>query len=253
MERWRGKSVLITGASSGIGLATAEALAKFGLKVIGCARNVQTLVQLNARLGDNQIDAISCDLTNEEEVCRMLSEIKQKYGTLNALINSAGMALKEPLASGTQQGWKRMLDLNIVALSVCTREALKLMEPGKIAGDGGHVININSYIGHHVHKNPSVQFYSATKHMVTALTDALRKDCQAKNIRVTSLSPGVVETEFADRAFGSDPTEVALSYYTQYKCLQAKDVAGAIVYILSVPPYVNIDELTMTPHQQALI
>ncbi|OQV13901.1 putative Dehydrogenase/reductase SDR family member 11 [Hypsibius exemplaris] len=187
MERWRGKSVLITGASSGIGLATAEALAKFGLKVIGCARNVQTLV------------------------------------------------------------------LNIVALSVCTREALKLMEPGKIAGDGGHVININSYIGHHVHKNPSVQFYSATKHMVTALTDALRKDCQAKNIRVTSLSPGVVETEFADRAFGSDPTEVALSYYTQYKCLQAKDVAGAIVYILSVPPYVNIDELTMTPHQQALI
>lgn len=229
-----------------MGLATAELLVGHGVQVIGCARNIKTLQDLAAKVGNDKIHAITCDLSKENEVLTMFKEIREKFGKLDVVINNAGMAKTDSLLDGNYQGWKDMLDLNILAVTLCTREAVKIMEDNKPVT--GHVVNINSYIGHHMVLDPASQFYSATKFMITALTNALRKDCQPKNIRVTSLSPGLTETEFATRSRG----ESGAAAYQSFKCLEAKDVAEAVVYILSSPPHVNVDELTMTAFNQKL-
>jgi len=248
MTSLKGKIILVTGASSGIGYATAEALAKQGAKVIGCARNIQKLQDLSKQLGGDSIYAITADFTKEADVVALYKEIAQKFGKLDVLVNNAGIGGSASLLEGDYQGWKDMLDLNILGLTLSTREAVKLIEAG--GSQSANIINLNSILGHYTPTSPSGQFYAATKTMVGALTEGLRKSAQSKNIRVTSLSPGVVETEFFDKAFGEGASQ---KFFTQYKVLEGKDIADAIIYILTAPPHVNIDELTITPlHQKSL-
>ncbi|OQV12730.1 Dehydrogenase/reductase SDR family member 11 [Hypsibius exemplaris] len=248
MTDLKGKVILITGASAGIGLAAAETLAKLGAKVVACARNIEKIQALNTTLGKDvePILAVKCDMTKEQDVLALFKEVADKHGKLDVLINNAGAnSAAATLLEGDLVDWKAMLDLNILGLTLSTREGVKLIESS--GSKSGHIINLNSLAGHVVPKAPYGQFYSGTKHMVTALTEGLRKSVQSKNIRVTSLSPGRVETEFLGRALGKGQEAVAAEIYKKVKVLEAQDIADAIVYILTAPAHVNIDELTITP------
>jgi NADP-dependent 3-hydroxy acid dehydrogenase YdfG len=250
MDRWRGRTALVTGASSGIGLFTAEELAKLGVKVIGCARNIDKITELNSKLpkGSAAVRAIKCDVTKEEDIVRMFQDIEKNEKVVDILINNAGMAKPDTLITGKTDQWRDMIDVNVLGLSICAREALRLMESNHV--DDGHIINLNSMAGHRIPPLPGTHFYSATKHMVTALTEALYMELRAKKskVRVTSLSPGVVHTEFAERWLGEQVTEIQST--RQFKPLVAKDITDAIVYVLGAPAHVNVKELIIAPTEQ---
>jgi len=240
----KGRVILVTGASAGIGLAIAEALSKQGAQVIACARNIERVQELNRKLGHPQIYAVKTDLSKENEVLALFKDISQKFNKLDVLINNAGMVgANTGLVDGEYQAWKNIVDLNVLGLTLATREAVKLIESS--GSQHGHIVNINSVLGHGSAPNTAgIQFYAASKHMVSALTEGLRKSVQDRGIRVTSLSPGVVETEIMERSMGK---EAAQSFYQNNKILSSKDIADGIIYLLSAPGHVNIDELTISP------
>ncbi|KAM4589405.1 dehydrogenase/reductase SDR family member 11-like [Fundulus diaphanus] len=253
MERWKGRVALVTGASVGIGAATAKELVRFGMKVVGCARNVDKIQDLAAECRSAGYSGVlipfRCDLTNLEEIQSMFAAIKEEHKGVDVCINNAGLAHAEPLLSGKTSGWKNMLDVNVLALSICTREAYQSMMERSI--DDGHIINLNSMCGHRILPNADIHFYTATKYAVTALTEGLRQELrEAKtHIKATCISPGLVETEFAPRLY-SQNAEKAASVYSHYKALEAIDVANAVVYVLSAPPHVQIGDIQMRSVEQ---
>uniref|UniRef100_A0A9J7Y4M6 Dehydrogenase/reductase SDR family member 11 n=1 Tax=Cyprinus carpio carpio TaxID=630221 RepID=A0A9J7Y4M6_CYPCA len=216
MERWKGRVALVTGASVGIGAAVARALVQHGMKVVGCARNVDKIEKLAAECQSagysGTLIPYKCDLCNEEEILSMFSAIKTLHQGVDVCINNAGLAHNEPLLSGRTEGWRNMIDVNILALAICTREAYQSMKERHV--DDGHIININSMGGHRMVPSADEHFYCATKYAVTAMTEGLRQELrEAKtHIRATSISPGIVETEFAFRHHNSDPERAAAVY-----------------------------------------
>ncbi|XP_072098985.1 dehydrogenase/reductase SDR family member 11a isoform X1 [Mobula birostris] len=255
MERWSGRVALVTGASAGIGAAVARALVQHGMKVVGCARRVDKIEKLAAECESagysGTLIPYKCDLTSEEEILSMFSAIKTLHQGVDVCINNAGLAHPEPLLSGRTEFWRNMIDVNVIAMAICTREAYQSMKERNI--DDGHIININSMSGHRIVPNSAVHFYAATKYAVTALTEGLRQELQENktHIRATSVSPGLVETEFAFRLHNNDP-EKAAATYESLKCLKAEDLANAVVYILSTPSHVQIGDLQMRPTEQQL-
>ncbi|XP_006640902.1 dehydrogenase/reductase SDR family member 11a [Lepisosteus oculatus] len=253
MDRWRGRVALVTGASVGIGASVARALVQHGMKVVGCARNVDKIEKLAAECQSagytGTLIPYKCDLSNQEEILSMFSAIRTLHQGVDVCINNAGLAHAEPLLSGKTEGWRNMLDVNVLALSICAREAYQSMKERNV--DDGHIININSMSGHRVLPASGVHFYSATKYAVTALTEGLRQELrEAKtHIKVTCISPGLVETEFAFRLHNSDP-EKAAATYESIKCLKAEDIASAITFVLSTPPHVQIGDIQMRPVEQ---
>lgn len=254
MERWRGRVALVTGASVGIGAAVVKELVRHGMKVVGCARDVDKIKKLSEECQSSGLGGVlvpyKCDLTNEDEILSMFADIKSQHQGVDVCINNAGLALLEPLLNGKTSGWKNMLDVNVIALSVCTREAYQSMKERNV--DDGHIININSMSGHRVVSNADTHFYSATKFAVTALTEALRQELrEAKtHIRATCISPGVVDTEFALRLYSQNPEKLAARANNQMKPIEAVDIANAVVYALSAPPHVQIGDIQMRPVEQ---
>uniref|UniRef100_A0A8C2X379 Dehydrogenase/reductase SDR family member 11 n=1 Tax=Cyclopterus lumpus TaxID=8103 RepID=A0A8C2X379_CYCLU len=242
MERWKGRVALVTGASVGIGAAVARALVQQGMRVVGCARNVDKIEKLAAECQSaaysGTLIPYKCDLSNEEEILSMFSAIKD-----------ATQGRGRPLLSGKTEGWRNMIDVNVLALSICTREAYKSMKERNV--DDGHIININSMSGHRVVQSADTHFYCATKYAVTALTEGIRQELREANtrIRATCISPGIVETEFAFRHHNSDP-EKAAAVYESMKCLKAEDIASAVTFVLSAPPHVQIGDVQMRPVEQ---
>ncbi|XP_063060174.1 dehydrogenase/reductase SDR family member 11a [Engraulis encrasicolus] len=255
MERWNGRVALVTGASVGIGAAVARALVQHGMKVVGCARSVDKVERLAAECQSagyrGTLIPYKCDLANEEEILSMFSAIRMLHHGVDVCINNAGLAHCEPLLCGRTEAWRNMIDVNVLALSICTREAFKSMQERQI--DDGHIININSMGGHKMFPSADEHFYCATKYAVTALTEGLRQELrEAKtHIRATCISPGIVETEFAFRHHNTDP-EKAAAAYESIKCLKAKDIASAVMYVLSAPPHVQIADIQMWPLEQVL-
>ncbi|XP_004558278.3 dehydrogenase/reductase SDR family member 11 isoform X1 [Maylandia zebra] len=253
MERWRGRVALVSGASVGIGAAIAVELVRLGMKVVGCARDVGKIQKLAAECQSaghpGVLVPFKCDLSKEEEILSMFAAIKEQHKGVDVCINNAGLAHPEPLLSGKTSGWKNMMDVNILGLSICTREAYQSMKERNV--DDGHIININSMSGHRVLPNATTHFYTATKFAVTALTEGLRQELRAEktHIRATSISPGLVETEFGPRLFKDDPDKAA-GLYSEYKPLEAKDVASSVVYVLSAPPHVQIGDIQMRGTEQ---
>uniref|UniRef100_A0AAQ4PDA8 Dehydrogenase/reductase SDR family member 11 n=1 Tax=Gasterosteus aculeatus aculeatus TaxID=481459 RepID=A0AAQ4PDA8_GASAC len=255
MERWKGRVALVTGASVGIGAAVARALVQQGMRVVGCARNVDKIEKLSAECQSagysGTLIPYKCDLSNEEEILSMFSAIKTLHKGVDVCINNAGLAHNEPLLSGKTDGWRNMIDVNVLALSICTREAYKSMKERNV--DDGHIININSMGGHRVVPSADEHFYCATKYAVTALTEGIRQELREANthIRATCISPGIVETEFAFRHHNSDP-EKAAAVYESMKCLKAEDIASAVTFVLSAPAHVQVSRsvsfsLTFSP------
>lgn len=244
---------LVTGASVGIGAAIALELVWHGMKVVGCGRDVEKIQKLSAECQSAGLSGVlvpfKCDLTNEEEILSMFTAIKAQHKGVDVCINNAGLAHPESLLNGKTSGWKNMLDVNVLALCVCTREAYQSMKERNV--DDGHIININSMSGHRVVPSADIHFYSSTKYAVTALTEGLRQELREANthIRATSISPGVVRTEFAPRLYSENSDKAAASY-TKFQPLEAIDVANSVTYVLSAPPHVQIGDIQMRPVEQ---
>lgn len=253
MDRWKGRVALVTGASVGIGAAISKLLVQHGMKVVGCARNVEKVEKLSAECRSaghsGTLIPYKCDLSKEQEILSMFSAIKTLHQGVDVCINNAGLAHPESLLNGKTDGWRSMIDVNIIALSICTREAYQSMKERKL--DDGHIIHINSMSGHRVVHSADVHFYSATKYAVTALTEGLRQELREArtHIRTTCISPGLVETEFAFRLHSLSP-EKAAATYESIKCLEAADIASAVTYVLSAPPHVQIGDVQIRPTEQ---
>ncbi|XP_026048337.1 dehydrogenase/reductase SDR family member 11-like [Astatotilapia calliptera] len=246
MERWQGRVALVTGASVGIGAAIAVELVRLGMKVVGCARDVGKIQKLATECRSASHPGVlvpfKCDLSKEEEILAMFAAIKEQHKGVDVCINNAGLAHPEPLLNGKTNSWKNMMDVNVLALSICTREAYQSMKERNV--DDGHIINLNSVCGHHVLPVADLHFYTATKYAVTALTEGLRQELRADktHIRATCISPGLVDTEFAARLHSENP-EKKDGIYAAYKSLEAKDIVSAIAYVLSAPPHVQIGDI----------
>jgi NADP-dependent 3-hydroxy acid dehydrogenase YdfG len=171
--------------------------------------------------------------------------VRARFGGVDVLINNAGLGRAASLADGATEDWREMLELNVLALSICTREALRDM---RARGDDGHVIHVSSMAAHRV--PPASGMYSATKFAVRALTEALRQELREREsaIRVTAISPGFVETEFAATYHRSE--EAARETYGRFKVLEPSDVADAIAWVLACPPHMQVHDVLMRPTHQ---
>jgi len=234
------KIVLITGASSGIGEATARALASTGAHLILCARRKDRLEKLAGEL-HTTVKILPLDVSNKKSVEEALSNI----GPIDILINNAGLARGINKFQETQaEDCEEMIDTNLKGLLYVTRKLL----PSMIERNKGHIINLGSIAGREVY--PGGNVYLATKHAVHSFTQALRLDLLGYNIRVSLIAPGLVETEFSQVRFRGDKTLAKVPYHGM-KPLVAEDIADAIVYALTCPEHVNISEIFLTPTAQA--
>ncbi|XP_052780121.1 dehydrogenase/reductase SDR family member 11-like isoform X1 [Mya arenaria] len=252
MERWVGRVALVTGMSSGIGRAIAKSLVCHGMKVVGCSRNMDRMKELADSLDGEKgsLTPILCDVRKEEQIQAMFEQIRSQLGGVDVCVNSAGLSHDAPLLTGATEQWRNMMEVNVLGLCVCTREAVKSMHERGV--DDGHVIQINSGVGHKQYaNNPSGHFYSATKFAVTSLVDGLRNELYASktHIRVTSISPGLVETEFSHRMF-THKQEVAVAKYSQFENLKPEDIADGVIYALGAPKHVQVHEVMINPTEQ---
>lgn len=248
LTRWKGKVALVTGASAGIGAAAAEALARAGMKTAVTARGAERLNALKTRLEAEgcQVLAVPADLRKEADIHGLFAAVRKAWGGVDVLINNAGLGYVGSLAGQPPSDWRDMLEVNVFALSVCSQEALKDMA-GKAEG---HIINISSLAGHRVPPGTNNAYYSATKHAVKALTDAMRMELVAGQspIRVGMISPGMVETEFHERA--TKGTGDSHAFYGRFRVLDASDVVDAMCYMLAAPPHVAIHDIIMRSTSQ---
>ncbi len=245
MERWRGRVALVTGASSGIGSAVVTDLARAGMRVAFAARRAERLEVLAASLPGAELLPLPVDLRDEDDIARLFSDVRARFGGVDVLVNNAGLGHDAPLSSGNTAHWREMLDVNVLALCICTREALADM---RRRGDDGHVVHVASMAAHRVPAGSGV--YSATKFAVRALTEALRRELREldSGVRVSAISPGFVETGFAAHYHKSE--DAARRAYGRYKVLEPGDIASAVRYVLSCPPHMQVHDVLIRPTQQ---
>ncbi len=242
----QGKVALITGASSGIGEATALALAAQGAKIALAARRVERLEALRQRITESGGEALplACDVADEAQVRRAVQETQDKWGRLDVLVNSAGMAVLGSILGADTSEWRKSFDVNVLGLMYATHAALPLMkEQG-----GGHIVNISSTAGRVAPSGMGV--YSATKWAVGAFSESLRQEAIAYKVRVTVIEPGVVSTEFSDKIAHTPAREAIAARFASMRTLDASDIAAAVVYALTQPAHVNIYELLLRPTEQ---
>ena len=248
MGALRGKTIFITGASSGIGKACAEAFAKEGSRLILAARREDRLLEVGKDLEKKfgvKTKSYQLDVRNLKEVKKTISSFPDEWKKIDILVNNAGLARGfSKIYEGDILHWEEMIDTNVKGLLYVTREILPLM----IENGSGHVINIGSTAGHEVYLNGNV--YCATKFAVNALTQSIRIDVLDKNIKVSTVDPGMVETEFSIVRYSGD-NEKAKNTYNGLKPLKAEDVANAVLFCASQPDHVNINEIIITPSVQA--
>ncbi|KAJ3651661.1 hypothetical protein Zmor_017686 [Zophobas morio] len=246
LERWVGKVAVVTGASSGIGAAIAEFLVDNGITVAGLARRSELIEekakQLSAKPG--KLHAIKTDMTKEEDILNAFKWTEENLGHVYILINSAGVAKDNFLRNGDTADWKQTFDVNVMGLCIATREAIKIMSANNI---NGHIIHINSVLGHKVVPFPGINVYIASKYAVTALTETLRQELSVidSKIKTTSISPGLVATEMTN--FDIECSEDSENILKSMPPLKTEDIAEAVGYVLSTAENVQINELTITP------
>ncbi|XP_058834860.1 farnesol dehydrogenase-like [Topomyia yanbarensis] len=239
MNRWKGKVAVVTGASSGIGAATAKALVKAGLVVVGLARRVERVDALKGELDKeirHRLNAIKCDISKEDDILNTFKLIEVKFGGVDVLINNAGVLRRSLLLeTGNIAQLREVIDTNVMGLVMCSQQAYTSMKNRAV---DGHIVHINSILGHHLIDYPGLSIYPASKFAVTAITETMRQELRKEGtkIKVTSISPGVVRTEMTPE----DIAKIA-------PALEAEDIANAIVYVLGTPPRVQIHELIIKP------
>lgn len=242
------KIILITGASSGIGAACAKHFARQGSKLLLCARRIDKLNEVIADIQrENKVEtyAFQLDVTKQADVANQINALPAEWKHIDILLNNAGLAAGlDHIQDGNLADWEAMIDTNVKGLLYVTKEIL----PGMIARNAGHIINIGSVAGHYVYPKGAV--YCASKYAVNALSEGLRMDLFGTKIRVSTVDPGAVETDFSMVRFKGDATRAA-SVYEGMDPLTADDIADTVVFCASRPPHVNISQVMIMPTDQA--
>jgi len=248
MLSMKDKTVFVTGASSGIGESTARAFAAQGARILLCARRVERIEKLARSLESDFKVAVHCfrlDVRDQAAVDRAVAGLPAEWRAIEVLINNAGLSRGlDKLPGGLLSDWEEMIDTNIKGLLYVTRAVL----PGMIERGLGHVINIGSVAGHEVY--PAGNVYCATKFAVRALSQGLRLDLSGTPVRVTEISPGMVETEFSMVRFHGD-AERAAKVYKGLTPLGPDDIAETVVWCATRPLHVNVSEVVVMPTAQA--
>ncbi len=244
----RNKIALVTGATSGIGEATAILLAEAGLDLVLCGRNIQKLEQLKVQLSRLvRVQILSFDVKSKASVNTAFFSLPKDFQDVDVLINSAGNAHgAEPVDTANLDDWDEMIDVNVKGLLYVTKAVL----PAMVAKKSGHIVNLGSLAGLETYLNGSV--YCATKSAVHTLSDAMRMDLNKHEIKVSCINPGMVKTNFSITRFKGD-AEKAAKIYEGVTPLSAKDVAEIIVFAVTRPLHVNIAQLLLLPLGQASI
>lgn len=241
-----GKIALISGASSGIGAATAQALAAAGATVLVSARRADRLSELVGSISaaGGKAVAIEADFADEASVRKVFDGVAKDYGRLDILINNAGVMLLSPVNQARAEDLRRMVEINLVGLMNACLFALPLIE----RSDAGHFVNVASIAGRVA--NPGSAGYAATKFGVVGFSESLRREVYAKNIRVTVIEPGMVATELGDHITNEGMKSGLEQRLQTMVPLQASDIAAAILYAVSQPPHVNVNEIVIRPTSQ---
>lgn len=257
MNQWKGKVAVVTGASAGIGAAIVEQLVKHGVTVVGMARRkdrVQALAESNKKQ-PGKIYAVECDVMSSDSITKAFEWVEKNLGGVDILVNNAGTVRAAQVTDleKPDSDYTLTIETNLTGLVLCTRRALKTMKERP----AGYIININSVGGHisaiAYFAQSGTNVYTGTKHAVTNLTDTIRLElacAENKKIRISSLSPGAVTSEFLETAVQSLPDPAAIVAQRRSgggPSLEPSDVADAVVYLLSTKPTVNISELIIHP------
>lgn len=234
MERLKGKTAIVTGASSGIGVGIAKEFVLEGVNVVLAARRIEKLVELQQELealGKGKVLAVQTDVSNKEDVFELVRRAEETFQQVDILVNNAGQVLSGTVRSGKVEDWETMIDVNIKGVLYGIHAVL----PSMLERKQGHIINIASVSGFEVTKTSTV--YSATKFAVRAISMGLEKELAKTGVKVTNISPGMVEVERnKDRPWDSER-----------KKLEPKDIAKAVIYAVTQPDYVNVNEITVRP------
>ena len=241
------KTALITGATSGIGQATALKAAEAGFDIIITGRRAERLAKLAEEIRAKGVEVLPLhfDVRQQQEVQNAIDGLSGKWRNIDVLVNNAGLAVGvSPIQEGILDDWERMIDTNVKGLLYMTRAVAPLM----IARNGGHIVNLASIAGKEVY--PGGNVYCATKHAVDALSKAMRIDMLKDHIKVTNIAPGMVETEFSLVRYKGD-AEAAKNVYTGLTPLSNEDIANVIVFAISCPEHVCLNDIVITPTAQA--
>ena len=240
------KTILITGATSGIGLAAAKKLANDENQLILCGRRQQKLDEISKELSAiTNVLSLCFDVSDKNEVNKILGNLPEKFSSIDILINNAGNAHGlDTMQEGSLDDWDNMIDSNVKGLLYVSR----LIMPKMVERKSGHIINIGSLAGREVYEKGNV--YCASKHAVNAISKAMRIDLNKTGIKVSEINPGLVETDFSNVRFKGD-IDRAEKVYQGYKALEAKDIADIIEFVIHRPSHVNIADILVLPQAQA--
>ena len=240
------KTILITGATSGIGLAAAKKLANEKNQLILCGRRQYKLDEIYEELSKSaNVISLCFDVSDKNEVNRILNDLPEEFRSIDILINNAGNAHGlDTIQEGSIEDWDNMIDINVKGLLYVSRAII----PKMVEKKNGHVINIGSLAGRDVYEKGNV--YCASKHAVNAISKAMRIDLNKTGIKVSEINPGLVETDFSNVRFKGD-NDRAEKVYQGYKALQAEDIADIIEFVINRPGHVNIADILVLPQAQA--
>lgn len=240
-----GKVAVITGASSGIGEATAEALAAEGAIVVAAARREERLEDLKQRVEDTgtRVMTVQCDVTDEEQAHDLIRKANEEFGHVDILVNNAGVMPLSRIEKGLSDQWRQMFDVNVLGLLYVTDAAIQVMK----RQGSGHIVNISSVAGRR--SNPTTGVYSGTKYAVNAISEALRGELVEYGIRVTIVEPGAVATELTNHITDEEVLE-GVKEMANMEHLESEDIANAVAYAVTQPRRVNVNEILIMPIEQ---
>ena len=246
VSKLEGKVAIITGASSGIGEATAIALAAEGAKVVIAARRVERLEAVAKQIIDHGGQALSIvsDITDEAQAKNVIQKAYAEFGHIDILVNNAGISFPGRIENADPSNWRKMIDINVLALMYTTHIALPIFKAQK----SGHIVNISSVAGRIA--RAGMAGYNVTKWGVNAFSEALRQEVYQDNIRVTIIEPGLVETEIDQHITDLVAKQEIAARRKAITPLQSEDIAAAIVYAVTQPQHVNVNEILIRPTQQ---
>ncbi|MCU1670017.1 MAG: L-allo-threonine dehydrogenase, NAD(P)-binding [Blastococcus sp.] len=241
-----GKVALVTGASSGIGEATAIALAEAGAGVAIGARRTDRLDALAERLrnGGASVVQLALDVTDEQACNDAVQRTREELGGLDILINNAGIMLLGTIVGADVEDWRRMINTNVLGLMYMTHAAIE----GMVEQGSGDIVNVSSVAGRVARSGAGV--YTASKWAVNAFSESLRQEVTGRGVRVGLVEPGAVTTELTDHITQPEAKAGAVRMYTSMRALQAEDIARAVLYLVTQPPHVAVNEILIRPTDQ---